>query len=130
MMDNGLTEQPKTVLIAEADVFTRLVLADHLRECGFDVIEAANACDAIQALRHGMPIDILLADVRMPGEMNGFGLAKWIRQQYPEVRIIITSGVDRAARQASDLCAAERYGAKPCDPAAMAAEIRRLTGGW
>jgi hypothetical protein len=64
----------------------------------------------------------------MPGEPNGFGLARWVRQHHLQVRIVMTSGVDRAARQASDLCAAEHEVAIPHDPARIAAEIRRLSG--
>jgi YesN/AraC family two-component response regulator len=38
-------------------------------------------------------IDLLITDVRMPGEMDGFALARWVRTYSPEVRVILTSGV-------------------------------------
>jgi CheY-like chemotaxis protein len=121
-------ERPKIVLIAEDEVIIRQVLAEHLRDCGFEVIATVNVQEAMQVLRDGLPVDVLLADVRMPGEPNGFGLARWVRQHHLQVRIVMTSGVDRAARQASDLCAAEHEVAIPHDPARIAAEIRRLSG--
>ena len=59
------------------------MLSDHLQECGFMVFEAANADEAITTIQTGIPIDLVLTDVRMPGSMNGFGLAKWIRANTP-----------------------------------------------
>ena len=115
-----------TVLIAEDEVLVRLVLADFLRGCGYRVLEAANAIEAIQILSEDFQIDVLFTDVQMPGEMNGFGLAKWARQHRPGIRIIITSGHEQAAHRASDLCEEEPYVRKPYDPANVAAQIRRL----
>ena len=92
------------MLIAEDEVIIRQVLADYLRDCGFEVIATVSVQETMQVLRDGLPVDVLLADVRMPGEPNGFGLARWVRQHHPQIRIVMTSGVDRAVRQAS-ICA-------------------------
>ena len=90
-------EHPHTILIAEDEVLARLVLAEYLQDCGYRVLEAANAFEAMQILIEDCRIDILFTDVQMPGEMNGFGLATWTRQHRPEIRIIVTSGHDQAA---------------------------------
>lgn len=102
-------EHPQTILVAEDEVLIRLVLAEHLRDCGYRVLEAANAFEAIQILTEEIQVDILLADVQMPGEMNGFGLARWTRQHRPKIKVIITSGHEQAAHKASDLCDDEPY---------------------
>jgi CheY-like chemotaxis protein len=36
--------------------------------------------------------DSVLTDVRMPGSMNGFGLAKWIGSNKPQISVILASG--------------------------------------
>lgn len=41
-------------------------------------------------LRHAY--DVLLTDIVMPGEEDGIGLARWARQRYPAMRIILMSG--------------------------------------
>jgi CheY-like chemotaxis protein len=118
----------KTVLIAEDELSIPTVLAEHLHDCGFEVMATANTHEAMQLLSDGVSIDVLFADVRMQGEINGFGLTSWVRQNYPKVRIIMTSGVDRAAHQASELCDGTHNLRRPSDPASLAAEIRRLAG--
>jgi hypothetical protein len=40
----------------------------------------------------------------MPGAVDGFGLAKWIRQQRPGLDVLLAGTVPRAVRNAKDLC--------------------------
>ena len=75
-----------TVLIVDDEFLARALLSDHLQECGFMVFEAANADEAISTIETGIPIDLVLTDVRMPGSMNGFGLAKWINANRPNIQ--------------------------------------------
>ncbi|HLG85687.1 MAG TPA: response regulator [Alphaproteobacteria bacterium] len=94
-----------TVLVAEDDPFIRLVIVEYLREGGFDVIEAANADEAALIFRSGTPVDLLFTDVRMPGSMDGCDLARLVRAEWPDTRVIITSGYSSAlatARTAAD----------------------------
>ena len=109
-------------------MLVRMVLATHLRECGYRVIEAANAAEAIQVLEADHAVRILFTDVHLPGVMNGFALSRWAKHFRPELKVIITSGTERAAQEASDLCDDEPYLVKPYDPAALVREIRRLSG--
>ena len=119
-------EHPHTVLIVEDEVLTRIVLAQHLRDCGYRVLEAGNAAEAIMVLESDFVVDILFTDVNLPGDMNGFALGRWTRKRRPQTRTILTSGTERAAQKASDLCDDEPYLLKPYDPAALVREIRRL----
>jgi DNA-binding LytR/AlgR family response regulator len=49
--------------------------------CGYKVIEASNADEAMPVLLHqGAPVDVVFSDIDMPGAVDGFGLAKWIRE--------------------------------------------------
>jgi CheY-like chemotaxis protein len=74
-------ERMPTILVVDDEVLIRMALSDFLQECGFKVLEAGNAEEAITILEQGHAvIDLVFSDVRMPGELDGFGLAKWIRE--------------------------------------------------
>ena len=63
------------VLIVEEDVLLRLITASNLREAGFEVVEVANAAEAVIVL-NSMAVDVMLTDVNMRGKMIGLALAK------------------------------------------------------
>jgi DNA-binding NtrC family response regulator len=83
----------RSVLMVEDEVLIRLAVADYLRDCGYQVCEAANASEA-KALLKTLPIDLVFSDVNMPGE-NGLALAEWIMLRHPAIPIVLTSGRDR-----------------------------------
>jgi CheY-like chemotaxis protein len=80
-----------TVLIVEDETTVRLPLAEYLRDCGYKVLEAGDASEAIDVINSDQ-VDVVFSDVRMPGRMDGFGLARWMRQNRPEVPVLLTSG--------------------------------------
>ncbi len=82
----------------------RMVIANYLRECGYKVVEGVRADEVLTVLQAGTTIDVILAEVRLAGSLDGFGLARLIRQDHPEIDVILTSGVARAADKAGDLC--------------------------
>lgn len=115
---------PPSVLVAEDEVLIRLAVSEYLRECGFEVFEAASADEARSILQSGLEPDVLFTDVQMPGELDGFGLARWARQRFPNLTIITTSGVARMAEDAADLCEQADFVAKPYDPSLLAERIK------
>jgi CheY-like chemotaxis protein len=102
------------------------MVAAYLRECGYDVIEASGADEAIRVLQADVRIDIVFSDVNMPGSMDGFGLAQWVRRERPWLRVILTSGAARTAKEAGDLCEHGPVLAKPYDHAELERHIRSL----
>jgi DNA-binding response OmpR family regulator len=96
--------QAKTIMMLEPDVLIRMVIAEHLRDCGYRVIEGVSAQDAWAVLESGRRIEILLADVKLAGDEDGFSLARRIRQTHPDIDVILTSGIAGAAQESSDLC--------------------------
>lgn len=100
---NGHTRQP-TILVVEDGLLVRLAISDYLRDCGYRVLEAANAEDAQRILQAAEPVEVMFSDIDLGSGMNGFALAKWVRQAYPAIRIILTSGAARAAEEAAALC--------------------------
>jgi CheY-like chemotaxis protein len=83
---------PIQVLVVEDEPLVRMAICLHLEECGFAVLEAANADEAIALLeRHGS-IHLVFTDIDMPGSMDGLKLAAFVRDRWPPIRIIVTSG--------------------------------------
>jgi CheY-like chemotaxis protein len=118
---------PATILVVEDEVLVRLVIAEYLRECGYKVHEAANADEAVAVLQSpNVSIDLVFSDVVMPGDMDGFGLARWVRDNKPAVRVVLTSSVDRSAEIAGTLCEAGPMLDKPYEPLHVVHRIRQL----
>ena len=115
------------MLVVEDEVLIRLVIADYLRECGYRVHEAASAAEAVAVLESGTTsINIVFSDVQMPGDMDGFGLARWVRAHQPNVRVILTSSVERSADIAATLCEAGPLLEKPYEPQGVVDRIHQL----
>lgn len=80
------------VLVVDDEVLVRLDVADQLRDAGYDVFEASNADEAIEILNVTSSIRLLFTDIDMPGTMDGLKLAAAVRDRWPPVKIIVTSG--------------------------------------
>jgi len=118
---------PLTILVVEDEVLIRFVIADYLRECGYRVHEAVNAEEAIAILESPeVAVDIVFSDVEMPGSMDGFALARWIRAHKSGVQVILTSGVERSADIAATLCEAGPLLKKPYPSQDVVDRIRQL----
>jgi DNA-binding NtrC family response regulator len=107
MSDKNLSarDQRATVLIVDDELLVRWAIGDHLEECGFKVLGAASADEAIAALeRYEGKIELVFSDVRMAGSMDGFGLAAWIKENRPGLPVILTSGHAQADDVAQALC--------------------------
>jgi CheY-like chemotaxis protein len=81
-----------TVLLVEDEFLLRETVTEYLEDCGYHVLEAADGDKARDILDSGATIDLVFSDVRMPGQMDGFALARWIRQHRPGIPVILTSG--------------------------------------
>jgi DNA-binding response OmpR family regulator len=95
---------PSTLLVVEPDILVRMVIASYLRECGYTVLEGVSAADVMAVLGSGKKIDVVLSEVQLYGDVDGFGLACWVRENYSDVDVILTTGTRKAADKASDLC--------------------------
>ena len=71
------------ILVVEYEGFVSMVLSEHLREAGFDVVEAKNADDALSAMEISVP-DLIITDVRMPGSMDGLALLAVVPPYLPD----------------------------------------------
>jgi CheY-like chemotaxis protein len=91
---------PETILFVEDEVLTRMDMAEFLRQSGYRVSEAATAAEAIDALGSKLTVDLVVTDVKMPGDMDGFALAEWIKTNRPGVEVIVASGDDSSKERA------------------------------
>lgn len=80
------------ILIVEDDVLIRVDAALMIAGGEFDVIEAANADEAIAILETRSDVTVVFTDIQMPGSMDGLKLAAAIRDRWPPIKIIATSG--------------------------------------
>lgn len=80
------------VLVVDDEMFVRLMAVDAIEDAGHQTIEAANADEAVDMLEGHDDIDVLFTDIRMPGSMDGLGLAALTRRRWPGVHVIVTSG--------------------------------------
>src|SRR5215467_1648609 len=101
-------------------------IAQYLRDCGYKVIEAVNADEAMTVLLHKETVvDIVFSDIEMPGTLDGFGLAKWIREHRPGLDVLLAGTVPSAVERAKELCNDGPI-PKPYEAAAVYSHIRRL----
>ena len=80
------------VLVVEDEPLLRLFASDMIEEAGFEVLEASDASAALVALEERRDIRVVFTDVDMPGGIDGIMLAMRIRNKWPTIQIIITSG--------------------------------------
>ncbi|MEX2335001.1 MAG: PAS domain S-box protein, partial [Pseudohongiella sp.] len=80
------------ILVVEDDELVRDYVTGQLAALGYRVSEADNGPQALETLTRIAPVDLLLTDVVMPGGMTGRQLAEIVVAQYPEVRVLYTSG--------------------------------------
>ena len=93
MIRRELTMTEKiAVLVVEDEPLTRMDVVDQLEEAGFKVVQAANADLAIKILEANPAIRVLFTDIDMPGSMDGLKLAAAVRDRWPPIRIVVTSG--------------------------------------
>jgi two-component system, response regulator PdtaR len=89
----------QVVLVVEDEVVLRMAVSAHLRDAGFVVIEAVDAEEAIELLNANHKIRLMFSDITMPGTMDGDQLAELVSERYPEIRILLTSGITQRGRQ-------------------------------
>ena len=83
------------VLVVEDEPLVRMMAVDAVEEAGFEALEAANADAAIAILEKRHDIRIVFTDINMPGSMDGMKLAAAVRDRWPPIEIVVTSGKHR-----------------------------------
>jgi CheY-like chemotaxis protein len=119
-----------TLLVVEDEVLLRVALSDYLRECGFKVYEAANGPEALVILTaRRMVVDLVLSDIEMPGNPDGFALAQWVRKNRPKIPIVLAGSDRKKSDTASELCGNAPFFAKPYDLNRVVVFVRNALQG-
>ncbi len=109
MLDHS---QPRPiVLIVEDEPLQRMMVVDMVEEAGFEAVEAMGADDAVRILESRLDIRIVFTDIDMPGGVDGMKLAASIRDRWPPIELIVTSGERRP--RLSELPVRAVYFSKP-----------------
>lgn len=121
----SVSEPRMVVLVVEDETLVRMFMADFLDEAGFKVFEAVNADEALTVLQARPDVQVVVTDIEMPaGSMNGLELTRVVRERWPGVGVILSSG--RALPRSDDLSDKVAYIAKPYLPDTIIAVIQQL----
>jgi CheY-like chemotaxis protein len=94
---------PKAILVVEDEPLIRLDTACTLEAAGFKVVEAENADDALNQIRHNPDIGLVITDINMPGTMSGLALAMRVRELWPRIRVVVASGQSMLIKEVAAL---------------------------
>jgi signal transduction histidine kinase len=115
---------PSRVMVVDDDPLVVTSTAAMLEDLGHIVTEALSGSRALDLLRLGTKVDVVVTDHAMPG-MTGLELARQIRQHWPHLPVILATGF-------ADLPASEDSGlprlAKPYRQEDLAAQIAKVLG--
>jgi len=105
--------------------------AEFLRECGFRVINAEGAPDALRVIDGAEPIAALVTDIHLGPGQDGFEVARRARAAYPELPVVFISGLppERHAHEGVD---GSEFISKPFHPRDVLdalARTRRFSAG-
>lgn len=114
------------VLVVEDETLLRWHAVAIIEDAGFEVIEAANAAEAISVLEARTDIRVIFTDIQMPGSMDGLQLAHLVRNRWPPIKIIATSGQFRLRDY--ELPAGGRFFPKPYTVVEITGTLRELMG--
>lgn len=113
-----------TVLVVEDEPLVRMGIADQLQDLGFKVLEAGNTVEAVTLLEVNADIQVMFTDVDMPGGIDGLMLAAAVRDKWPPIKIIVTSGHRKV--ETDDIPAKSRFFGKPYRADAVALAMREM----
>lgn len=125
-MQPSASQRP-IVLVVEDEFLVRIGTRAALEMAGFDILEAGDTDEAIAILAARNDIRIIFTDVHMPGSMDGLKLAHFVRDRWPPVKIVATSGRTRISD--GDLPEGGRFLPKPYSAAEITETLRELIQG-
>ena len=118
------------ILFVEDDPMVRQHTGRLLSELGYQIVTADNAAEALKKADEGCKPDLLFTDLVMPGGMNGRQLAVRLRERWPDLRVLFTSGYSHGTMSTADapLVAREILN-KPYRRSELAARLREALDG-
>lgn len=112
------------ILVVEDEPVLLMAASDLVENAGFEVVEAANAAQAVRILESRFDVRIVFSDIDMPSGIDGVKLAEIIRDRWPPIEIILVSG--HRAPLAAELPARAVFFPKPYVERDIVAALRKL----
>lgn len=122
-----MSEGVRSILLVEDNEDNRIVYATILRHYGYRVIEALDGAEALAKVAEDRP-DLVLLDISLP-HIDGWEVSRRLRSSEPtrDIRIVaLTAHAMPGDRERARIEGFDGYLAKPCEPRAVLAEVRRL----
>ena len=116
------------VLVVEDEPSVRRHVCALLRGLGCRVGEADNGASALELLADADGFDLLMTDIVLLGDMNGFELARRARERVPGIKLLFMSGYDHAAREGMEAIPEAPMLSKPFRRAQLEGAIRGALG--
>ena len=115
----------ETILVVEDNDHVRPTAVEQLVALGYKVIEVNSGDAALAQLeRESGPIDLVFTDLVMPGKVDGYTLARLVRERWPEKKVLLTSGfAGGLAEESQEAALALRLLRKPYRKADLATAI-------
>ncbi len=117
-----MTAAMPTVLIVEDEELVREIATMEFADAGYRVLEAATGEAALGHL-DGETVDLLFTDIRLPGALDGWRVARRAREINPQLPVIYASGFPG---DAIDVVPGGRFIRKPYRPTEILAVAREL----
>ena len=118
--------QQPSVLLVEDDAFQRKAAEAYLMNHDLRVIAVENGAQMRRQVSRAMP-DLVLLDVQLPGQDNGFALARWLRESSTRVGIImLTAAGDSVDKVLGLESGADDYVSKPYEPRELLARCKSV----
>ncbi len=112
------------ILVVDDEPELRDMIEEYLVQQGFGVITAENGV-AMRRVVAEQPVDLVLLDLRMPGE-DGLSLARFLRERYLVGIIMLTAAGEVVDRIVGLEMGADDYLGKPFDPRELLARIKSV----
>ncbi|MBM3645968.1 MAG: response regulator [Alphaproteobacteria bacterium] len=118
--------QNPSVLLVEDDAFQRKAAETYLANHDLKVVGVENGAQMRRQVSRAMP-DLVLLDVQLPGQDDGFALARWLREQSAKVGIIMLTAANDSVDKVVGLeSGADDYVAKPYEPRELLARCKSV----
>lgn len=82
----------KTILIVEDNPKVRKLSIERIRDLGYRTLYAEDGDQAYALLLDGAKVDLVFTDLVMPGDLNGYDIAKKVSNEFPTIKLLLTSG--------------------------------------
>ncbi|HIT31900.1 MAG TPA: response regulator transcription factor [Candidatus Enterenecus stercoripullorum] len=117
----------RKVLVLEDEPNIRSFVVINLKRAGYETIEAGDGEEALEQIRKNPDIKVVLLDIMLPGEIDGFEVCRRIRAGNAQIGIImLTARTQEMDKVTGLMTGADDYVTKPFSPAELTARVDAL----